>query len=202
MTPPHGKTSDSLALRLVYRPLAAPVARALIRLDVRPAAITWAAFAVTVCGALLAAGGWALAGAAVLTTGFVLDACDGAVARATGTVSQRGAMLDTVLDRYADLGVIVALVLAAGVTPAHWAWGAAAASGGLLVSYANALRPNASATLVRRGERALLCTVAMLAARPMWALVILAIACHLDAARAFTVLTRSAPGPVTEKEPS
>ncbi len=48
-----------------------------------------------------------------------LDLVDGALARELNVASSGGDLLDHVLDRYADIGVIVGL--AAGVSRANWA---------------------------------------------------------------------------------
>jgi phosphatidylglycerophosphate synthase len=50
-------------------------------------------------------------GAALLVAGAVCDGLDGAVASYRGTVSRRGAWLDTSADRIADALLLVALVL-------------------------------------------------------------------------------------------
>lgn len=78
---------------------------------------------VTVLGLLIAAvTGWVIAtghlwvGVALVTTGGLMDTLDGAVAKAAGTSSKRGAFLDSVTDRVAD-GLIfggVAWYFAAG----------------------------------------------------------------------------------------
>jgi len=60
-----------------------------------------------------------------------LDLIDGALARRTGAASAFGDLLDHVLDRYADIVMIVGL--AAGVE--QWAVGLAAVTGVLMTSY-------------------------------------------------------------------
>jgi phosphatidylserine synthase len=192
------KPSDSLALRYLYRFLSAPITRLLLRTPLTPAAITISSFLTVLLGAgLIAIGnrGGEIAGGLLVQAGFVLDCCDGEVARARRVVSERGALLDTILDRYADLAIVAALVLAAGSGAADWVWGYAAAAASMLVPYINALRPDAPPRLFRRAERVLICGLAAVAGVPFWALVIIAVAGNLDAARVFVAIIRAAPGP-------
>lgn len=62
----------------------------------------------------------------------VFDAVDGALARRTGAVEPRGDFLDHVIDRYADMAILVGIVLAGYVSEA---WGIFAVMGVLLTSY-------------------------------------------------------------------
>jgi 1L-myo-inositol 1-phosphate cytidylyltransferase / CDP-L-myo-inositol myo-inositolphosphotransferase len=192
------KPSDSLALRYLNRLLSAPVTRLLLRTPLTPTAITILSFLTVLLGAgLIAIGdrGGEIAGGLLIQAGFVLDCCDGEVARARRVVSERGALLDTILDRYADLAIVAALVLAAGSGAAVWVWGYAAAAASMLIPYINALRPDAPLRLFRRAERVLVCALAAAAGVPLWALVIIAVVGNLDAARVFLAIIRSAPGP-------
>jgi archaetidylinositol phosphate synthase len=75
-----------------------------------------------------------LAGIMVLVTGF-FDALDGALARLTEKVTPRGGFLDSVLDRYSDAIIVVAIVYS-GLC--NIVWGIVALAGFLLVSYSRA----------------------------------------------------------------
>ena len=96
---------------------AAAVARPLARAGVSPNAVTVAALVVAVVAVPLAAaggrGGPAAACAAVTLSGL-LDSLDGAVAVQAGRTTKVGFLLDSVLDRLADVGFPVALAVAAG----------------------------------------------------------------------------------------
>lgn len=199
------RPSDSLALRYLNRPLSAPVTRLLLRTRITPATISVLSFLTVLLGAglIAAPGRWSgLAGGILVQAGFILDCSDGEVARARGLSSERGALLDTILDRYADLAVLAALVLAAGGTPAVWAWGFAATAASMLIPYINALRPTAPRRLLRRAERILLCAVAAATSVPLWALVVIAVVGNVDAARIFWLVVRAAPGPVNATKSS
>ena len=73
---------------------------------------------------------YALGALLVFCNGW-LDLVDGALARAQGTASSGGDMLDHVLDRYADIALLVGL--AAGVD--RYGLGLAAVTGVLMTSY-------------------------------------------------------------------
>jgi archaetidylinositol phosphate synthase len=72
-----------------------------------------------------------LLGAALVLLNGVLDVLDGSLARELGTTSEAGDLLDHVIDRYADIALIVGL--AAGVE--EYALGLAAVTGVLMTSY-------------------------------------------------------------------
>lgn len=69
-----------------------------------------------------------------LLSGFC-DALDGIIARLHGETSVFGGFLDSLLDRYADAFILVALIVS-GLCDVFW--GSAALVGSLLVSYARA----------------------------------------------------------------
>ncbi|SHH62581.1 CDP-alcohol phosphatidyltransferase family protein [Halobaculum gomorrense] len=72
-----------------------------------------------------------VAGSALVFLNGWLDLVDGALARAQGTDSSGGDLLDHVLDRYADIAVLVGL--AAGI--GRYGLGLAAVTGVLMTSY-------------------------------------------------------------------
>ncbi|EMA10115.1 archaetidylinositol phosphate synthase [Haloarcula vallismortis] len=72
-----------------------------------------------------------LGGAVLVFLNGWLDLVDGALARELNVASSGGDLLDHVLDRYADIGIIVGL--AAGV--GKWELGIAAVTGVLMTSY-------------------------------------------------------------------
>jgi CDP-diacylglycerol--glycerol-3-phosphate 3-phosphatidyltransferase len=84
------------------RALLAPVVRLAVAMGLTPNAITLIGFVVVVGAAALIGTGNLLPGAIVLTAGSLLDAVDGALARATGVTSAFGSFLDSTLDRAAE----------------------------------------------------------------------------------------------------
>lgn len=79
-----------------------PLGRGLVRIRVRPAHLTVTGLVVTVIGSALLANGSVKVGALVILAGSALDGLDGAVARAAGTASARGALIDSVSDRLGE----------------------------------------------------------------------------------------------------
>lgn len=90
----------------------APLVGWLVRKGVRPNHVTFlgTAFAV-LAGVAFAFGGFVWGGYALLAGGLC-DILDGHVARASGQATLKGAYLDSTLDRYADMVVLIGLALA------------------------------------------------------------------------------------------
>jgi CDP-diacylglycerol--glycerol-3-phosphate 3-phosphatidyltransferase len=94
-----------------------PVARALLRAGISPDAVT----IIGTAGVIAASGGLAAPGHLLIAT-FVITACaltdlvDGAMARARGTSSKFGALLDSTMDRVADGAVFSGLAYWLAVT--------------------------------------------------------------------------------------
>lgn len=128
--------------------LLGPVARLLVRLRVPATAVTLAGGAVTVAVtvALVPTGHHAV-GALVLGATVLLDALDGQVARATGTSSALGAVLDSVTDRVVD-GVLLASIVLYAVRSVPGAEGSWLVVAGLAALLADQLVPFTKA----RGE--------------------------------------------------
>jgi len=89
----------------------APIGGGLHRLGVSPNAITIVGTLGTVASAALLIGtGRFLLGVIAITVFVLFDLLDGAVARAGGTASRFGAVLDSTLDRVADASIFAALI--------------------------------------------------------------------------------------------
>jgi CDP-diacylglycerol--glycerol-3-phosphate 3-phosphatidyltransferase len=117
-----------------------PLALALARAGLTPNALTLIGFAIASLGGLMAALGWWLPAGIVATAGAGFDMFDGAVARATGTVSRLGAFMDSTFDRWGEgivyLGIVIGCT-GAGLDIGAWLSAAALVSA-FMVSYARA----------------------------------------------------------------
>ena len=117
-----------------------PVARAMSRAGLTANQLTLIGFGIAAVGGLLAAIEWWLLAGIVATVGAAFDLFDGAVARATNTVSRLGAFMDSTFDRWGEGIVYIGIVI--GATRAGFdlgAWLAAAALvSAFMVSYARA----------------------------------------------------------------
>jgi len=146
------------------RGILAPVVRLAIALHLTPNTITVIGLLITLLASALVAGGWLLVGAAVLTAGSLLDAVDGALARAQGGGTDFGSFLDSTLDRaseailYVGIAVWFLNALDQPMLPVLAVF--VALAGSFLVSYARAraegIGLSASVGLAPRTERLVL----------------------------------------------
>ncbi|WP_433159364.1 NTP transferase domain-containing protein [Kribbella sp. CA-247076] len=191
------KPTDGVIARVFNRRISGPLTRLLLRTRLSPDVATALAFAVTLIAAGLVATGetWlTVAGGLGVLLGSALDGVDGELARVSARASRHGATLDTLLDRYADLAVVLALVLASGGTRIAWGWGFAAAVGCLLISYVHAVGRDTDVRLLFRREfRLLIFAIAAIAGVPLWGLIVVAIAANVDAVRGVVLLVRAVP---------
>lgn len=88
-----------------------PIALGMGRLGLTPDALTLIGFGITVVGAVLVTQQQWAAGGLVILIGGIFDMFDGTLARATGTVSNLGAFMDSVLDRAGEVIVYIGLVI-------------------------------------------------------------------------------------------
>jgi CDP-diacylglycerol---glycerol-3-phosphate 3-phosphatidyltransferase len=129
-------------LKTAGRGLLTPVVRLAIALHLTPNTITVIGLGITIAATALIAGDFLLVGAALLTVGSLLDAVDGALARATGGETPFGGFLDSTLDRsgeaivYIGIGTWLILNLSDPVLPLVALM--IAMAGSFLVSYAHA----------------------------------------------------------------
>ena len=148
------------AVRAILR----PVVGLAMALHLTPNTITVIGVFITLVASVLVGGGWLLVGAAVLTAGSLLDAVDGALARAQGGGTAFGSFLDSTLDRVSEAILYIGI---AGWFLFGWeqpAWPVlltlVALAGSFLVSYSRAraegIGLTASVGLAPRTERLVL----------------------------------------------
>jgi len=89
-----------------------PIGKALVAIGITPAAMTSFGLAVVIAGSILIGLGYLRSGATVVLAGAILDGLDGAVARQSGTVSARGAFLDSAFDRVGEIAAFAGLGVA------------------------------------------------------------------------------------------
>jgi CDP-diacylglycerol---glycerol-3-phosphate 3-phosphatidyltransferase len=138
-----------------------PIVRLAAALHLTPNTITVIGLLLTLAAAGLVGAGWLLLGAAVLTVGSLLDAVDGALARAQGGGTAFGGFLDSTLDRASEAIVYAGIAAWFLGTSEQPMWpvlvAMGALSGSFLVSYARAraegIGYQASVGLAPRTER-------------------------------------------------
>ena len=135
--------SDGFVTAHLTRRLSIGLTSRLADRAVSPSHVTVASFIAALLGAgFLAAGEYSMSfvGALLVLAAAVADGCDHALARLTHQETARGDWLDTVLDRYADMAVVLAVTVAeASVAPDAglriWLGGSLALTGFLFASY-------------------------------------------------------------------
>ena len=161
---PRGDALLSNRLKEAAREMLAPLVRLAQRLGATPNRVTIAGFVIVVAAAGVVAAGGLLLGAVILVAGSLLDAVDGALARATGGGTVFGSFLDSTLDRASEGILYVGIVAYLLRTSTQPLWpvllALAALSGSFMVSYtrakAEALGIPASVGLAPRTERMVL----------------------------------------------
>ncbi len=158
------------------------IVRAFAACGIDPNVLTVIGFAVTLLGAYLFAYGYfRWAGLAVVLAGL-FDMLDGRVARLTHQVTPFGGFLDSVLDRYSDLCLMIGLLLFYGRASRPWyvVLVAVAMIGSVMTSYARAraenLIPTCKVGFLERPERMVLIIIGALFDRMapvMWIIAVL-----------------------------
>ena len=117
-----------------------PIAAFLSRLGLTPNGATLLGFAMTVGVAVLLALGYLRLGGILLIFTLAFDAVDGTLARQTGKVTRFGGVLDSTLDRWAEIALYGGLVWY--YSQSGWdigvLWATAAMATSLMVSYTRA----------------------------------------------------------------
>lgn len=172
-----------------------PLASDLARRGVTPNSLTLLGLGVGLVSAALFARGESLWGGLLLLVCGLFDLLDGAVARSGGKETRFGGVLDSVVDRYVDFLVLLAIVwggLAEAFGVSGLVWGGAAMLGSLMVSYVRA-RGEAAGTgkmevgLAERGERLLLLGFGSVLGFTNYAVVLVAVLSHLTVVQRMVV---------------
>lgn len=165
----------------------------LARLGLTPNALTAIGLMLNLVVAAIIASGNLTAGGVLLLLASGFDMLDGAVARATGTVTTFGGFLDSTIDRYSEAVVLGGVLLYILGTDDYWLGAllvVAVTVGSLMISYARARAEaagfRASVGLLARPERVIVLAAGLLTGQVIPALWILALGTHL------TVVTRMA----------
>lgn len=164
------------------------VGRRLAKLGLSPNLLTVVGLLLNVAVAAVIGIGHPQLGGILLLVASAFDMLDGAVARATDSVTRFGGFLDSTLDRYSEVVIFAGLLVYLLGTPDAEIGSLLifiSVTGSLLISYARARAESAgygaSVGLVARPERVILLAICLLIGQPVWALWILAITTHLTA---------------------
>ena len=162
-----------------------PVFLLLHRWGISPNALTLTGLGVNiVSGVLLAKGFFTLGGFFILFAG-AFDVLDGGVARVRGGQDRFGAFLDSMIDRYSDLVLLIGVLLYYAEQGSVAAVGLCCITvmGTALVPYARAraecFLPKCAVGLMERPERILLLAAGALSHKMIWAMGLLAVLTHI-----------------------
>ena len=132
--------------RHINRKMSEPVARLLARTAITPNQVTWTAFGIALLSFLSFILGQNIIGGLLVQLSSIVDGIDGSLARLKGMTSEFGGFLDSVLDRYADILIVLGLTLwslSHESYPGIWIAGFLAITGTICISYTRArINPN------------------------------------------------------------
>jgi len=193
----------TVGLKTKARELLDPVARLAADLGISPTAITVVGLGISMIAGVALARGHFLAAGGLVLVGGLCDMTDGAVARAGDMTTRTGAFLDSTLDRYSELvvllGALAYYLAGPNVTPEPVTAAVifVALGGSLLVSYtrarAEAIGVECQVGIAERPERLILIIIGTLLGPAVFRIVlwILAILSHITAAQRIHHVVRS-----------
>jgi len=132
---------DGYISKYANRKASEPIARLLAKTKITPNQITWAAFGIALLSFISFIFGQNIIGGLLVQLSSIVDGVDGSVARLKGMTSTFGGFLDSVLDRYADILIVLGLTLwsvSHEIYTGIWVAGFLAIAGTICLSYTRA----------------------------------------------------------------
>jgi len=132
---------DGYISRHINRKISDPIAKLLARTRITPNQMSWVAFGLAVLSFLSFLNNWNIAGGLLVQLSSIIDGVDGSLARLKGMSSAFGGFLDSILDRYADILIMLGLTMWSAfneVYPYVWLLGFLSITGTIGVSYSRA----------------------------------------------------------------
>ena len=177
-----------------------PISAALVAIGFNANAATIAGFILAVVAAGFAAIGEFLIAGLISIPAALFDMIDGAIARRTGKVSDKGALLDSTFDRLSEAALLLGLLIHYSSTGTFRQdaiiLAFVAFVGSIMVSYirarAEGLGYKGTSGFLTRPERVVIMTVALIIGQPIWGLWILAVGTPLSAFYRFWAEWRNA----------
>ena len=136
-----GAVYDGYISKYVNRKVSEPVAQLLAKTRLTPNQATWGAFGIALLSFISFIFGQNIIGGLLAQLSSIVDGIDGSLARLKGMSSTFGGFLDSILDRYADILIVLGLTLwslSHETYPGIWLAGFLAAGGTICVSYTRA----------------------------------------------------------------
>ncbi len=125
----------------INRKISDPIAQLLAKTKLTPNQITWAALGIAALACISFIYGYNIIGGLLIQLTAIVDGIDGGLARIKGMVSKFGGFLDSVTDRYADVLIVLGLILWSSANesyPGIWLVGFLAIVGSMCISYTRA----------------------------------------------------------------
>jgi len=132
---------DGYISKHINRKMSEPMARLLAKTKVTPNQMTWAAFSIALLSFVSFVLGHNIIAGLLVQLSSVVDGIDGSLARLKGMTSEFGGFLDSVLDRYADILIVLGLTLWSLSHETYsgiWLAGLLAITGIICISYTRA----------------------------------------------------------------
>jgi len=137
---------DGYISKHINRKMSEPMARLLAKTKVTPNQMTWAAFGIALLSFVSFVLGHNIIAGLLVQLSSIVDGIDGSLARLKGMTSEFGGFLDSVLDRYADILIVLGLTLWSLSHETYsgiWLAGMLAITGIICISYTRArISPN------------------------------------------------------------
>ena len=132
---------DGYISKYINRKASEPMARLLAKTRLTPNQTTWGAFGIALLSFISFIFGQNIIGGLLAQLSSIVDGVDGSLARLKGMPSAFGGFLDSVLDRYADILILLGLTLwslSHETYPGIWLVAFLAIAGTICVSYTRA----------------------------------------------------------------
>ncbi len=132
---------DGYISKYINRRLSEPMARLLAKTRITPNQMSWAAFGIAILSFASFVLGHNIIAGLLVQLSSIVDGIDGSLARLKGMTSEFGGFLDSLLDRYADILIVLGLTLwsvSHETYPGIWLVGFLAVSGTISISYSRA----------------------------------------------------------------
>ncbi|NVM56280.1 MAG: CDP-alcohol phosphatidyltransferase family protein [Candidatus Helarchaeota archaeon] len=106
------KSSDGFISRHINRKISIRISKFLLKIhpEINPITVSYFCFILALLGGFFFLFTLPLIGGIVVQISSIIDGCDGEIARLTNKASKKGAFMDSVLDRYADLTIITLIM--------------------------------------------------------------------------------------------
>jgi len=149
---------DGYISKHLNRKASEPIAGLLAKTRITPNQMTWVAFGIALLSFLSFIFGQHIVGGLLAQLSSIVDGVDGSLARLKGMTSTFGGFLDSVLDRYADILIVLGLTLWSvfhETYPMPWLVGFLAITGTICISYSRARIDSNHQHLFDKGLKAL-----------------------------------------------